>query len=66
MASILSAPCIQNEAAAYAKLESIAGTDGPVCFYYGNTERIERMGGIGFESIHIAPPITYQDSSCVP
>ena len=43
--SILNAPYFQNEAAAYAKLESIVWPHGPVCPHCGTMELMKRMGG---------------------
>lgn len=43
--SILNAPYFQDEAAAYAKLESIVWPHGPVCPHCGTMERMKRMGG---------------------
>ena len=43
--SILNAPYFQDEAAAYAKLESIIWPHGPVCPHCGTMERMKRMSG---------------------
>lgn len=45
MASVLSKPYFHDEAAAYAKLESIVWQDGPVCPHCGGTERNNRLKG---------------------
>ena len=45
MASILNAPHFQNEAAAYAKLESIVWPNGPVCPHCGGTGRVKLLKG---------------------
>ena len=45
MASVLNAPHFQNEAAAYAKLESLVWPNGPVCPHCGGTTRMKLMGG---------------------
>lgn len=43
--SILSAPWFHDEAAAYAKLESIVWPDGPFCPRCGGFDRITRVKG---------------------
>lgn len=45
MASILSAPHFHDEAAAYAKLESIVWPNGPVCPHCGETARVGELKG---------------------
>lgn len=45
MASVLNAPYFQDEAAAYAKLESIVWPHGPVCPHCKSTDRMKLMGG---------------------
>ncbi len=45
MPSILDAPYFHDEAAAYAKLESIVWPNGPVCPHCKGTERIGRLKG---------------------
>ncbi len=45
MASVLNAPHFQNEAAAYAKLESLLWPNGPVCVHCGCTGRIKLLKG---------------------
>ena len=43
--SVLDQPFFRDEAAAYAKLESIIWPNGPVCVHCGCFERVKRMGG---------------------
>lgn len=43
--SILDKPFFRDEAAAYAKLESIIWPNGPKCVHCGSTDRIGLMGG---------------------
>ncbi len=45
MASVLSKPYFHDEAAAYAKLESIVWPNGPICPHCGGTERIGKLNG---------------------
>ncbi|MBV8460012.1 MAG: IS1595 family transposase [Candidatus Eremiobacteraeota bacterium] len=45
MASVLSKPYFHDEAAAYAKLESIVWPHGPICPHCGGTERIGKLRG---------------------
>lgn len=45
MASTLSAPHLQNEAAAYAYLEARVWPNGPTCPHCGGVERISKMRG---------------------
>jgi transposase-like protein len=45
MASVLNAPHFQDEAAAYAKLESLVWPNGPVCPHCGCTDRMKLMLG---------------------
>ena len=45
MASVLNAPHFQNEAAAYAKLESLLWPNGPVCVHCGCMGRIKLLKG---------------------
>ena len=45
MASVLNARHFQDEAAAYAKLESIVWPSGPVCPHCGSTDRMKLMLG---------------------
>jgi transposase-like protein len=45
MASVLNASHFQNEAAAYAKLESLVWPNGPVCTHCGCTDRMKLMLG---------------------
>ncbi|MFC7334089.1 IS1595 family transposase [Rhodocista pekingensis] len=43
--SVLSAPYFHDEAAAYAKLESIVWPNGPMCPHCGGVERIGKLAG---------------------
>ncbi len=43
--SILNAPYLQNEEAAYAKLESIVWANGATCPHCGSCDRMKKMGG---------------------
>jgi transposase-like protein len=45
MASVLNAAYFQDEAAAYAKLESLVWPNGPVCPHCGSIDRMKLMGG---------------------
>jgi transposase-like protein len=45
MASVLSRPYFHDEAAAYAKLESIVWPNGPVCPHCGDANRIGKLNG---------------------
>jgi transposase-like protein len=43
--SVLDRPYFRDEAAAYAKLESIVWPNGPACVHCGTMDRAKRMGG---------------------
>ena len=45
MASVLNQPYFQDEAAAYAKLESLIWPNGPVCPHCGCTDRVRPLAG---------------------
>ena len=45
MASVLNQPFFQDEAAAYAKLESIVWPNGATCPHCGSTDRMKKMSG---------------------
>ena len=45
MASVLNQPFFQDEAAAYAKLESIVWPNGATCPHCGSTDRMKKMNG---------------------
>jgi len=44
--SILTAPHFHDEAAAFAKLESVIWPNGPVCPHCGNTEKVYALNGV--------------------
>ena len=45
MASVLNQPYFQDEAAAFAKLESLIWPNGPVCPHCGSTDRVRPLAG---------------------
>ncbi len=45
MASVLDKPYFRDEAAAYAKVESVVWPNGPVCVHCGETNRIGMLKG---------------------